>query len=343
MSAAVGLFPATLAGFLLGWAGGTEIQEAHPVYSPPRHPPLSPDQAENLLRGWLADWAWQSTVREITQPEGAGYCGIRSSRFSNEWDARGTEFRLLVLGYPDLSEDWARRAAENAASPAWERARALYALGILAGAGQRAAETTLLGHCRSLEGPLRSFAILWLAQADRSGRHRESYREWAREGDWAAIEALASWPDPEAVAILRLILGKRVPIIHGYAAESLTRLEALDSEKWNQLAREAILAEPGRVGSRYSWALRIGRERKASWLESTLRIRLNSAGASTLLRLIPPHVMVDDDGFDDALLTLAEIGGTLTGPERAYLWHYGYGCEPRQRLAEVLAERALFR
>ena len=344
IGAVIGLFTGTLACFLVGLAGETETETPPPAHSPPRHPHLSQVETENLLRSWLADWAWDFTVREITRPQGALDCGNhRPGRFANEWESGTTDFRLFVLGYPDVAEGWARRAAGNPASPGWERARALQALGYLAEAGRGTAETALADLCRDSDGHFRRYALLWLCRADRRGAHRTLYKESARQGDWGAVEALGFWSDPEACEILEQILSRPSGIIQGYAKESLTRVEALASEDWHPLAKKAILGEEGRLGSRHSWALRVAKERSAPWLETILRLRLDSAGASTLLRLIPPHLTVEEDGVDDALLALAEIGGTLTVPEQRYLRHYGYGCEPRQRLAEVLAGRSLIR
>ncbi len=345
LGAGLGPFVATGAAFLVG---RSEEGEAAPPAPPapaarePRHPPLSRREAQSLLNRWLADWAWQSTVSETANPAGIRDCGTRRpGRFVNESDSGTTGFRLFVLGYPDLAEAWALQAAENPVSPGWERSRALHALGILAEAGLGSAESTLARLGRHSTGYFRSVAVWWLSRADRSGAHRTLYRDLAREGDWAAAEALSHWPDPEAVGILQGILAGPPGIVQGYAQESLVRLRALESVDWHRLARDAILSEPGLAGSRFAWALRVAQERQAPWLPSTLGLRLDAARPSTLLRRIPPHLGVTDGGFDDALLALAEIGGNLSAQERRYLRHYGYGGDPRERLAEILAERGV--
>jgi hypothetical protein len=49
---------------------------------------------------------------------------------------------------------------------------------------------------------------------------------------------------------------------------------------------------------------------------------------------------IADFVFDDVLVLQSEIGGPLTDLEKARLRHFGYACDPRERLAELLAEEA---
>ena len=51
------------------------------------------------------------------------------------------------------------------------------------------------------------------------------------------------------------------------------------------------------------------------------------------------RLRVRSDAFDDVLLALAEMGSALTAEERAYLRSYGYGVDPRRRLAEILEKK----
>lgn len=56
---------------------------------------------------------------------------------------------------------------------------------------------------------------------------------------------------------------------------------------------------------------------------------------------VPPLISIDP-GYgivDSALMALAELGDPLDEKELAYLRYYGYRCEPRKRLAEILDEK----
>jgi hypothetical protein len=346
--ALLGMILAPLGWMLLGRPGTHDRREtpadANCPRPTPRPPALSREEAGNVLRGLLADWAWQETLTDLQNPSRDRECGTpEPGRFVKEWAAHGTVLRLLSLGYPEAVEGWAQRAAEGPHSDGWERSWALFALGILGEAGQGGAESVLVRLCRDPNDFWRWVAQYRLANADPGGAHRPLYRNLAVAGDDMAMDALSRWPDPESVAILKEpnVRWTRRPAAHAQAKISLERLEALSTGGWNDLARAAILEEPGpQQGLHFTWALRIGRERRPPWLARTLRERLEIAYRYGSVRLSLTDPTILDDAFDDVLLTLSDLGGDLSDEEKAYLRHYGYRCDPRQRLAEILAERA---
>jgi hypothetical protein len=101
------------------------------------------------------------------------------------------------------------------------------------------------------------------------------------------------------------------------------------------------LEEGGPVygGLHFKWALQVSRDRRAPWLKEVLRERMSTAYQNHLILLRPLGSEIRDDAFDDALLTLAELGGPLSSAEQVYLKQFGYTCEPRKRLDEILEEK----
>jgi hypothetical protein len=161
------------------------------------------------------------------------------------------------------------------------------------------------------------------------------------------MEALSYWDDPEAVTILveaetrwlNLPAPKRGNSL--ITQEVLPRLRAFASGSWEELAKKAIREEAGPLyRGDIAWAFRIAAERRSPWLEEVLRQRMAQAYLAGAVHFTPQdRPRTDDDATDDVLLTLARIGGTLTDDERRYLVHFGYCCEPRERLGDVLREK----
>lgn len=95
--------------------------------------------------------------------------------------------------------------------------------------------------------------------------------------------------------------------------------------------------------SHFNWALDLATRNKVPWLEKIARTRMETILEGPMkwdgCHLETPHPDVPSDEYDDLLLTLAELGSPLHEKELAYLQYYGYLCEPRKRLAEILEEK----
>jgi hypothetical protein len=187
------------------------------------------------------------------------------------------------------------------ANEIWDFNRAVVAMGWLWRAGWRTAGEALAQVVRTTPQDEGAAARFLLAEGDREGRYRTLYQDLVRQAVRIAI------PKP-------------------------------GSDAWVEFAKRAILEEPGpRFGSQITSALQIASDRREPWLEETVRARMKKAYDLRAVNFSRPST--EDDAYDDVLLTLARIGGTLTQDEYNYLYYYGYSCDPRQRLIDVLREK----
>ncbi len=176
----------------------------------------------------------------------------------------------------------------------------------------------------------------------------------AREGEYSGIEALSLWPDSEALEISKSWVSRRAEIdtrvgeAIRYAECVLFRLEAFSSGYWQELAKKTIEGQECAPLDKcwisphhFDWAVRIALERRAPWLERSLRARIADILKDGWIRIEAPSGGDDRSNWevDQALLALAENGSPLDEKELAYFRYYGYACEPRQRLAEILEEK----
>ncbi|HXX92398.1 MAG TPA: hypothetical protein VEN81_02115, partial [Planctomycetota bacterium] len=154
-------------------------------------------------------------------------------------------------------------------------------------------------------------------------------------------QAILHFHDPEELGNLRTFLSQNPgPEREAFLAEC----EAVASGKWADLARKGILGGCSCDSlSHLHWALMMATERQAPWFEEVARSRLaritTPESGRKCVDLDPPHPWSASDEFDLILLALDRSGCALTEKESAYLRYYGYSCEPRHRLAEVLDEK----
>ena len=270
-----------------------------------------------MRRAWLEKFH-QERLLELTAH---GRCSTHShDPLAWQWRQGLTELRLFAGAYPDIAEAWARQAAVDEET-VWERRPAVHVLGYLAAARCEGVDGLLARIAGDDVDPLRRLALSVLVEADLYGRHRELYKKRARAAESEAIQALSTCPDPEGVDIL-LDLGTVE------AWESLERIAGFGSKSRVGFLKQCIMSDEGRSGRR-EWAIRMARRDRAPWLLSVLSQALDR-DAST-----------DPPGSSGLLLqALAESGGWVSSENKARLRRYGYLCEPRERLAEVLDEKA---
>ena len=113
--------------------------------------------------------------------------------------------------------------------------------------------------------------------------------------------------------------------------------EAVSSGTWEDRARKAILEDLGEADQGdFPWTLAIRMERCPAWLESIPRKRLDGEWKKAQRITWRPFHEVMSGRLDDALLALAEVGAALEDRETGYLRRFGYCCEPRKYLIEML-------
>ena len=119
-----------------------------------------------------------------------------------------------------------------------------------------------------------------------------------------------------------------------------------------------IISNPGQDSEASIWAVRVARMRGASNVVDLLRERLSAVEKDAaehekaVLGGIPAdapeyrtsfttalHPLgIDDRHFDELLVIYQGLGGKCSISETLRLRTFGYGCDPQERLAELLAE-----
>jgi len=286
--------------------------------------------------------AWLRAFEEEQRQNAAGhfrFCGCFPSSFLRQ-EAEGgwTEIDLLLRGYPAIAEAWAVSVAGDHTAPRWERRRAVEVVCLLAWHGFARAVAAV--------ERLRTDADDWIRERTQQvvvhHSNPESLRASARAGVIPAIEALVVGPDAEASEILDEIERTRPPhTAYGdpvWTAEGCrVQLASFACGNWAEVAREFI-----RKGASddLPWALEAAKARRAGWLGEALRAALDADHERWSRHGEGGVLKVDTGwGFDEVLLALVEIDGPLREDERIYLRRYGYACDPRERLREILEEK----
>lgn len=290
--------------------------------------------------------------------------GIQATRMQREYFYGLREARLLSRIDPEGCEHVAQEWLVSG-SPDPETARfALDVLGYLMGQGRKSAEALLAGAASGVDPELAPYALERLYSADSGGAYQSLYLRKASEGDLTALRFVGTWPDPQAVPVLRALAEKNP----GLQSPASTIRSAAEGA----IEREAILESPHgpeRIGEILSgknrqdfylmdWAVRVAESRAVPNLAAICRERLDAGEAEALQieatglasqMLKPghtdlqfrtaPHVQeTGDRSFDDLLLLLARTGGPLNDLEQRRLRFLGYSGDPETRLAELLAE-----
>jgi hypothetical protein len=199
---------------------------------------------------------------------------------------------------------------------------------------------------------LSDLALSGIAAADTKGMYQELYREHFRRGSLTAVEILSGWWDA-GTAVLMDEYFKSKSGHHYDAKDVLDRFGILASpsaeEQLSSLVKGNGKTE-SRTDSSFDWALDVLRRRNPHKLFVALRARLDRdfaavCASSALSGEALLHAFSEtsdltkqaqDVFYDDALIAQAEIGGELTDAEKARLRTFGYACDPKERLMELL-------
>ncbi len=277
--------------------------------------------------------------------------------FENAQYLFNREARLLAKVFPEISEKVASEVVLNRDADWLERAYALSMLNYIIREGSQTASSILLTLARDFDKRIADAAMVTLADADRDGLHKDLYWERCRGGSIAAYQVLSLWPDPATISEMKRLMDVDV---NPYAEDVLRRLETLSSPDWED--RIASLLEdshtPGILDP--EWAIAVTRSRRPAKVMETLRERLNSGFAEAqrswerasrgsrnvsfeMQYATVPELarLTDDPDYDQMLVAYFEMGGKLMDVELKRLRTFGYGCDPRERLLELMAQHGL--
>lgn len=279
---------------------------------------------------------------------GCGNIYFGGGRFLIERDMHYREWRLLAQAYPAAAERVAEGLIQkHTSSLEWNAAFAM--LSELWKRGGRRAEQLLL---RTAVSPALNAAesmtpLHFLSLADPDRLYRETYRkQWSFGHIWAC-RLLDYAVDPQAIELLRRISTN--PEEPDYLREdvdrALARLQILEGAGLEERL-SAILGQPPsredrdeecRREEECRWALEVVQQRRFD-LRAVLRKVLdrNLASAVGDPRDYRVNVHVQPRDWDSALVTYVELGGTPNALERDRLREFGYLCDPKERLGELL-------
>jgi hypothetical protein len=280
--------------------------------------------------------------------------GYGKSRFHTETLLHLREARLLVAAYPDLAERLATPIVRDLGGDRWERTYSSQILCMLAAQGSQTAPAK----CRSLVDDADPFvetaSLCGIGQADKDGSYKSLYLTKARQDCQAGFMILSNWPDSWTISEMNSMLGTG---FEPMAKEVLAKIDLLAQPNWTESVAEILRGGKQLAGfdNPVDWALVVMKRRAPEKLRTILREELDKAldygtkyfGQSTWNENCAREFATTADlskvsglhDYDDMLVSLSEVGGELREVEKARLRTFGYACEPKQRLAELLAEK----
>lgn len=286
-----------------------------------------------------------------------------AGRFQAEAMSHFRQGRLLALAYPGEMELLLTGIARNASMDDLSRRLAITLLGVLAVNGRPGAETVLAEVASGTNKSLVKAALIELAHSDLKGAYLPLYVSKCKEGVKAAFAAASFWEDAGAIRALEAVQatstgtsGDQMELRYG-AEEALSKIRMLASPELEKQV-QAILQGNSESEDWLPWAVKLAKMRNLSGSTEALRRHLDrveelnrdsgsvEGRAEAALR---DQVLGDratrlaqgdptgpqDALYDDALVAYWQLGGKLNEGERRRLYHFGYACEPRQRLEEL--------
>src|ERR1043166_5727007 len=301
----------------------------------------------------------QSSARFPHFPPGA------LNRFKAEEALGLREGRLIALVYPKLMERLASKVALDPARPEFERYYMMFILKYLTEAGNSRAASSLVKLADDQDLRTADRALFSLSPADRSCAYRDLYIKKCCEGRDGGFDGMAFSADPESVSLMNDLINRPLDSsstalhLNLLAKDAMAKYRILASPDWQLKLADFILQEKDYPSM--NWAIEAARRNSFRNLTDLLRQRLDLSFAQ--MESQNPSLgdgrrfsTPDDaknrfqeqyinqgsiDGlpiyYDNALITQLELGGRLTELEMARLRTFGYGCDPKQRLEELLA------
>lgn len=272
--------------------------------------------------------------------------------------------RLLAETDPDEVEREALAIARDKSLSADSRGWGMHVLGLMA-AKRQESRLALRMLAADADVHVRNYSLYALLYAGLFHEESQIFVKAAYDGTDAAFEGLSWNRDPSVVALMMEIKSRPVEKRHALmvrsADEVLKRQEILGSQDAQErLASLVGSPEKSELGE---WALRVVSAAPGQRILDSLRKRLDDSlengrrkresfvqiarshdvdpGNQRFEELYPTEVtatLIPDPSYDLALLIYWRNGGKVSDLEARRLSHFGYGCDPRVRLAELLQE-----
>lgn len=284
------------------------------------------------------------------------------TRFQREEDWQLREGRLIAYAFPELLERLMTHAVVDPTMDGAQKYYAMFLLGYLAEQGRVKATEVLKQVASESDEIISARAVNIMAQADHGCQYKDFYMQRCSEKVAEAVKPLTFLGDAGTTSFLMGIASihsdgsPRSFAVQYRATKALEKTEILASPDWQLKLGEIILKEE--MPREIAWAIEAARRNSLPQLAELLRQRLDNAMGEVSLFYsavqeksgLPPEKRVPFEEIyrsqpafgtlpfylDDALVTQFELGGKLTDLERARLRTFGYGCDPKERLRELL-------
>jgi hypothetical protein len=253
-----------------------------------------------------------------------------------------------------LAEALATPIVQDLKADMWERTYGTQILCTLAGTGREPA----LKMCRSLledqNDSIVGIALCGIGQADIEGRDKALYLAKCRQDHPAAFMFAGLWLDPVTISEMNSMLGTG---FDDQAREVLNKMNILSQSNWTDRVSEILHGTSEPFDGAVNWSLAVMKRRAPEQLKPILREVLDGAieygkrylGEGNWNDKCEQQFRTVDDltkvvgikGYDDMLVAYWQVGGELRDIERARLRTFGYACDSKERLAELLSEQQL--
>jgi len=278
-----------------------------------------------------------------------------AGRFEGEQALYFREARLAAYVFPAESESIATPIALNTSDgnrP--ERYFAIATLALIARAtGSATALTTLQTLLQDADKGMADAALAGIAGTDPKGSRKSLYWDACRRFSPTAYEIVSVWHDSGTISQMNSLNlnGK-----NSYAIEVLKRMDILAGAKAEETLAGIVRTQDTSDIASLFWALAVAKDRQSPSLLTAMRERLDIGmveardqwgkpgnAEQTLEQAYSSKgdfiKFTGDSLHDHVLLALWEAGGQLSNLEKARLRTFGYACDPRRRLEELMAEK----
>jgi hypothetical protein len=291
-----------------------------------------------------------------------GKGGRHYPRFELETSLFYREARLFALAFPEEAEKAATLVAQDPTAHCFERTFAIAILFFVAQTGSRSAKDAMYALTTDRDARISDVALSGVGDTDTEGAHRSLYWSKSKEGSETAFEIASRWLDQGTIAHMKEFLSIPKDALYpqgqwrASAERVLKRLDILASPTWQTDLESILSTTEGESYSGFVWAIQVAKHKDPNWLKPILqnRIRAGIGEAKSTLARLPKESrkafeeqfisspqfgnLTRDPYYDDVLVAYSEIGGTLDDLVRGRLQTFGYACDPKERLTELLSE-----
>jgi hypothetical protein len=286
----------------------------------------------------------------------SAHSDVRLSGFGTAKYLHYREARLAANAYPEVTARLALAVALDTSADWVERAYTVSMLQNLSKSGSSSCSAALQSMANDLDPRVADLALAALASADSEGLARGLYWDRCKKGSVTGYRIVSHYADSETASLLREILATGRSF---YAEEALERVQVLQSADWEQ--KLGAILKPARSNETDTraaqWALDMVERKRTPYLLQVLRSRLDHGLANALttwksgslgvatstfdneMKCSPDIIdLTKDPIYDESLVVYGQSGGTLSELERGRLREFGFLCDPKQRLRELMGE-----